>query len=72
MWDKPMLLAWGIADKYLPQSIAEEFEKQNPENVKLRLIIEGVGHLPQEDWPEKVVTVRGFFLTSKFIKQGQR
>lgn len=44
-----MLLAWGIADKYLPQSIAEEFEKQNPQNVKLRLI-EGAGHLPQEDW----------------------
>ncbi|KAG7657263.1 Alpha/Beta hydrolase fold [Arabidopsis suecica] len=60
-WDKPTLLAWGIADKYLPQSIAEEFEKQNPQNVKLRLI-EGAGHLPQEDWPEKVVAaLRAFF-----------
>ncbi|XP_010500850.1 PREDICTED: uncharacterized protein LOC109124422 [Camelina sativa] len=60
-WNKPILLAWGIADKYLPQSIAEEFEKQNPENVKLRLI-EGAGHLPQEDWPEKVVAaLRAFF-----------
>lgn len=48
-WDKPTLLAWGIVDKYLSQSIAEEFEKQNPQNVKLRLI-EGAGHLPQEDW----------------------
>ncbi|WZY93261.1 hypothetical protein YC2023_065590 [Brassica napus] len=60
-WDKPTLLAWGIADKYLSQSIAEEFEKQNPQNVKLRLI-EGAGHLPQEDWPEKVVAaLRSFF-----------
>ncbi|KAJ0250424.1 hypothetical protein HA466_0137590 [Hirschfeldia incana] len=60
-WDKPTLLAWGMADKYLSQSIAEEFEKQNPQNVKLRLI-EGAGHLPQEDWPEKVVAaLRSFF-----------
>ncbi|KAL1195330.1 hypothetical protein V5N11_013732 [Cardamine amara subsp. amara] len=60
-WDKPTLLAWGIADKYLPQSIAEEFKKQNPQNVKLQLI-EGAGHLPQEDWPEKVVAaLRAFF-----------
>ncbi|CAH8357702.1 unnamed protein product [Eruca vesicaria subsp. sativa] len=60
-WDKPTLLAWGIADKYLSQSIAEEFEKLNPQHVKLRLI-EGAGHLPQEDWPEKVVAaLRSFF-----------
>ncbi|KAH7547424.1 hypothetical protein FEM48_Zijuj01G0308600 [Ziziphus jujuba var. spinosa] len=53
-WDKPVLLAWGISDKYLPQSVAEEFQKGNPDNVKLKLI-EGAGHMPQEDWPEKVV-----------------
>lgn len=44
-----MLLAWGIADKYLPQSVAEEFQKGNPDAVKLKLI-EGAGHMPQEDW----------------------
>ncbi|KAL9683010.1 hypothetical protein QQ045_014822 [Rhodiola kirilowii] len=60
-WDKPILVAWGIADKYLPQSIAEEFQKGNPGNVKLKLI-EGAGHMPQEDWPEKVVeALRVFF-----------
>ncbi|KAF3450907.1 hypothetical protein FNV43_RR06996 [Rhamnella rubrinervis] len=60
-WDKPVLLAWGIADKYLPQSIAEEFQNGNPNSVKLKLI-EGAGHLPQEDWPEKVVeALRVFF-----------
>ncbi|XP_071929628.1 uncharacterized protein [Coffea arabica] len=53
-WDKPILVAWGISDKYLPQSVAEEFQKGNPEVVKLELI-EGAGHMPQEDWPEKVV-----------------
>ncbi|XP_055961773.1 uncharacterized protein LOC126682734 [Mercurialis annua] len=60
-WDKPVLLAWGMSDKYLPQSIAEEFQKANPDNVKLKLI-EGAGHMPQEDWPEKVVdALRVFF-----------
>ncbi|KAK9281147.1 hypothetical protein L1049_004041 [Liquidambar formosana] len=48
-WDKPILVAWGIADKYLPQSEAEEFQKGNPDTVKLKLI-EGAGHMPQEDW----------------------
>ncbi|GAB4842103.1 hypothetical protein Ancab_012061 [Ancistrocladus abbreviatus] len=61
-WDKPILVAWGVADKYLPQSVAEEFRKVNPEMVKLKLI-EGAGHMPQEDWPEKVIdALRPFFL----------
>ncbi|PQQ00948.1 uncharacterized protein Pyn_40765 [Prunus yedoensis var. nudiflora] len=60
-WDIPTLVAWGIADKYLPQSVAEEFQKGNPTAVKLKLI-EGAGHMPQEDWPERVVTaLRVFF-----------
>lgn len=48
-WDKPILVAWGISDKYLPQSIAEEFQNGNSAAVKLKLI-EGAGHMPQEDW----------------------
>lgn len=48
-WDKPILLVWGISDKYLPQSIAEEFQEGNPTAIKLKLI-EGAGHMPQEDW----------------------
>ncbi|GER48451.1 alpha/beta-Hydrolases superfamily protein [Striga asiatica] len=60
-WDKPILVAWGISDKYLPQSVAEEFRKRNPDSIKLKLI-EGAGHMPQEDWPEKVVdALRLFF-----------
>ncbi|KAK3020482.1 hypothetical protein RJ639_045732 [Escallonia herrerae] len=60
-WDIPVLVAWGISDKYLPQSIAEEFQKGNPASVKLKLI-EGAGHMPQEDWPEKVVDALRVFL----------
>ncbi|KAG2569244.1 hypothetical protein PVAP13_7NG376800 [Panicum virgatum] len=60
-WEKPILLAWGISDKYLPLSIAEEFKKANPNVVKLEAI-EGAGHMPQEDWPEKVVKALIYFL----------
>ncbi|TVU16318.1 hypothetical protein EJB05_39875, partial [Eragrostis curvula] len=60
-WEKPILLAWGISDKYLPVSIAEEFKKGNPGVVKLEAI-EGAGHMPQEDWPEKVVKALTYFL----------
>ncbi|TKY64582.1 Haloalkane dehalogenase 2 [Spatholobus suberectus] len=60
-WDKPILLAWGLSDKYLPQSVAEQFQKGNPAHIQLQLI-EGAGHMPQEDWPEKVVdALRMFF-----------
>lgn len=60
-WDKPILLTWGIVDKYLPLSEAEEFQKGNPGVIKLKPI-EGAGHMPQEDWPEKVVeALRTFF-----------
>lgn len=59
-WDKPVVLVWGISDKYLPQSVAEEFQKGNTEHIKLKLI-EGAGHMPQEDWPEKVVEALRFF-----------
>ncbi|RWR75652.1 Haloalkane dehalogenase 2 [Cinnamomum micranthum f. kanehirae] len=60
-WDKPILLAWGVSDKHLPQSVAEEFQKENPTNIKLKMI-EGAGHMPQEDWPEKVVAAMTAFL----------
>ncbi|XP_077221872.1 alpha/beta-Hydrolases superfamily protein isoform X1 [Tasmannia lanceolata] len=60
-WDIPILLAWGVSDKYLPKSEAEEFQKGNPDIVKLTMI-EGSGHMPQEDWPEKVVDALRTFL----------
>ncbi|GAA0174541.1 hydrolase [Lithospermum erythrorhizon] len=59
-WDKPVLVAWGISDKYLPQSVAQEFKNVNPENIEVKLI-EGAGHMPQEDWPEKVVAALKMF-----------
>ncbi|KAK1276518.1 hypothetical protein QJS04_geneDACA001531 [Acorus gramineus] len=60
-WSQPILLAWGTSDKYLPQSEAEKFQKGNSSLVKLKLI-EGAGHMPQEDWPEKVVEALRVFI----------
>ncbi|XP_020080737.1 uncharacterized protein LOC109704408 isoform X1 [Ananas comosus] len=60
-WGKPILIAWGVSDKYLPLSEAEEFQKGNPGAIKLKTI-EGAGHMPQEDWPEKVVEALRAFL----------
>jgi pimeloyl-ACP methyl ester carboxylesterase len=52
-WDKPILLAWGLSDKYLPLSEAETFQRGNPNAVQIKQI-EGAGHMPQEDWYLKV------------------
>ncbi|XP_028556827.1 uncharacterized protein LOC110114351 isoform X2 [Dendrobium catenatum] len=60
-WSKPILVAWGASDKYLPISEAEAFQKTNPEAIQLK-VIEGAGHMPQEDWPEKVVEALRRFL----------
>ncbi|KAJ3677241.1 hypothetical protein LUZ60_002965 [Juncus effusus] len=60
-WDKPTLITWGLSDKHLPLSEAEVFKNANPDFVKLKQI-EGAGHMPQEDWPEKVVEALRYFL----------
>ncbi|WOL20312.1 hypothetical protein Cni_G29116 [Canna indica] len=60
-WDKPILLAWGVEDKYLNLAEAEEFQKGNPDVVEVKKI-EGAGHMPQEDWPEKTVEALKAFL----------
>lgn len=53
-WSVPTVVAWGEKDRYLKDSEAKEFAAQNPGVIKAQ-ILDGVGHLPQEDWPEKVV-----------------
>lgn len=53
-WDIPILVSWGMADKYLAPLEAETFQQNNVSIVTVNFL-EGAGHLPQEDWPEKVV-----------------
>jgi hypothetical protein len=39
----------GVFWTRIPQSTAEEFQRGNLDVIKLKLI-EGAGHMPQEDW----------------------
>lgn len=51
-WEKPVLLAWGNRDPWLPVEQARSMVKTLPDG-KLEEL-EEVGHYPQQDWPEKV------------------
>lgn len=51
-WEKPTLLAWGMADPWLPAETAEQLAKTLPDGDFVKL--EEVGHYAQEDWHEKV------------------
>ncbi len=59
-WPSPILVGWGMRDRWLPFSVAEAFAKSTP-NVELVQIPE-VGHYPQIDWPDKVNDVLMPFL----------
>lgn len=54
-WQKPILVAWGDRDPWLPLAIAQAFVQSLPDGELATL--EEVGHYPQEDWPEKVSEV---------------
>ncbi|MEP0818608.1 alpha/beta fold hydrolase [Trichocoleus desertorum] len=51
-WERPILVAWGMSDPWLPFSMAENFTKAVPDAELVKL--EEVGHYAQEDWYEKV------------------
>lgn len=51
-WEKPTLLAWGMADPWLSVEPAEQLSKVLPDADFVKL--EQVGHFAQEDWHEKV------------------
>ena len=51
-WERPTLIAWGVADKWLPLSLAKSFAKGLKDVNVVKL--EETGHYAQEDWAEKV------------------
>lgn len=51
-WRKPAIVIWGDRDPWTPVAQAETFAKSLPQGELV--ILEEVGHYPQEDWPEKV------------------
>ena len=52
-WPVPTLIAWGMADKWLPVTLAETFAQNSGSNVEIARLAE-TGHYAQEDWAEKV------------------
>ncbi len=59
-WPKPLLIAWGDRDPWLPIAVAKAAAQTFP-NAEF-VALEEVGHYPQEDWPEKVNEALGLFL----------
>ncbi len=59
-WKKPTLIAWGMADPWLPVEPAEQLSNSLPDADLVKL--EQVGHFPQEDWHEKVSEALTTFL----------
>ena len=51
-WQRPTLILWGTADKWLPVSLAKNFVKTLSDGELIEL--EETGHYGQEDWAEKV------------------
>ena len=51
-WQTPTLIAWGTADKWLPESLADSFAKKLADGEVIKLT--ETGHYAQEDWAEKV------------------
>ncbi len=61
--DKPVLLAWGDRDPWLPIEQVKDLVKSLPDGKLVAL--EEVGHYPQEDWHEKVSEALLPFLRAK-------
>jgi pimeloyl-ACP methyl ester carboxylesterase len=59
-WEKPLLIAWGDRDPWLPIAAAQTTAKSFPAAKFVRLT--AVGHYPQEDRPEQVNDTIGPFL----------
>ncbi len=62
-WEKPVLVAWGKRDPWLPLEQAQAFAKTLPNGTLEEF--EEVGHYPQEDWHEKVSGALVPFLRAK-------
>lgn len=57
--EAPVLLLWGERDALVPPARAADFERELPH--ARRIVLPGVGHVPQEEAPEtSLAAVRGF------------
>lgn len=59
-WQVPTLIAWGTADKWLPESLADSFVQKLADGEVIKLA--EIGHYAQEDWAERVSEATVAFL----------
>lgn len=64
-WQHPTLIAWGDRDPWLPLKTAQTVAGSLP-NAEW-VVLEEVGHYPQEDWHEKVSEVLLPFLRRQLV-----
>lgn len=60
-WNKPIGVAWGLDDKYLKLSVAENFIKNVCPQAELTKL-EGAGHYAQEDFAERLAENLNLFI----------
>ncbi len=66
--DKPALVLWGREDRLIPLSVGEELARRLPQ-AKL-VVLNGLGHVPQEEDPTRSLVPVQSFLT-QLEKSGQ-
>ena len=64
-WRGDSLVLFGGADRYIPQKTAFDFLETKRTCIKIQTFEAKVGHMPQEDYPEKLVERLTDFLMGK-------
>ena len=74
-WRGDSLVLFGGADRYIPQKTAFDFLETKRTCIKIQTFEAKVGHMPQEDYPEKLVERLADYLTGveqEAVAPGQR
>jgi pimeloyl-ACP methyl ester carboxylesterase len=61
----PTLVVWGAEDAWIPASLAPEFARRIRGAVSV--VLDGVGHLPQEESPARSLAVMRDFLARQSL-----
>lgn len=64
--DVPSLVLWGAKDRWIPPAHAAEFARRIP--AAQSVMYEGLGHIPMEEAPERVLTDLGVFFSGSKVK----
>jgi pimeloyl-ACP methyl ester carboxylesterase len=64
-WQQPTLLVWGMKDRWLPFTQAQNLANSMPKAELIKL--QDAGHYPQEHWSEKVSDAITWFLSRQVV-----